>query len=187
MVCKHCGELFESQYADAVYCSILCRDRAKRARQQSRRPPKPQHCIEQKIKKCPKCEIVSVVGPASRRRKYCSLKCYQQDLVSSKRKRERNLLSAAGVKAEERKAVRDYIYNDKVSRGCQRCPERRPSTLQYHHRDRSTKLASISEMVAQNQPLETVKAEIIKCDLLCANCHAVAEHGTGYRNEKIAA
>jgi hypothetical protein len=58
---------------------------------------------------------------------------------------------------------------------CQACGEDHPATLQFHHRDPSTKLFGISTKVLATPkkfPWEVVVAEIEKCDLLCANCHA---------------
>lgn len=58
---------------------------------------------------------------------------------------------------------------------CQRCPEDHPAALQFHHRDPSTKLFSVSTKtlaMAKKYPWDMIEAEVAKCDLLCANCHA---------------
>lgn len=58
---------------------------------------------------------------------------------------------------------------------CQLCGEDHPATLQFHHRDPSTKLFNLStKTIAQTRkfPWEMIEAEVAKCDLLCGNCHA---------------
>ena len=111
-----------------------------------------------KVSQCPHCKV------NHGRTKYCSIEC--------------------GALAR-RQRLKDFIYNDKVTKGCQKCPERRPSCLQYHHIDRTTKVADISAMGSAR--FEKVKAEIAKCTLLCANCHAIEEYGTGFREDEVAA
>lgn len=83
----------------------------------------------------------------------------------------------------KRQAVKaDFVYEDKVAKGCSRCPERRPNCLQYHHVDPTTKRTTVSNLTKKDgYSLEAVKEEIAKCILLCANCHAVEETGDGYR------
>lgn len=79
---------------------------------------------------------------------------------------------------------RNYIYEDKISKGCFRCPERRPHALQYHHVDPSTKKFAISYVKgAKHTTLTALKREIEKCIILCGNCHLVEENGDGYRPE----
>lgn len=52
---------------------------------------------------------------------------------------------------------------------CERCPESHPATLEFHRRDPSKKEFSVSKMFGRS--VETVKREMAKCDVLCANCH----------------
>lgn len=54
---------------------------------------------------------------------------------------------------------------------CEKCGYSRSiSALQFHHRDPATKTFSISNKMSVSWP--RIKAEVEKCDLLCANCHA---------------
>lgn len=79
---------------------------------------------------------------------------------------------------------RDRIYTKqlavnelKESTPCMKCGLYWPSyVMDYHHRDRSTKIAGIAGMIKSNT-IEKIMAEIEKCDLLCANCHRIKEHG----------
>lgn len=67
-----------------------------------------------------------------------------------------------------------WIAELKMSRGCDRCGWKlHPAALAYHHRDASKKKAKISTMANKNISKEKILAEIKKCDLLCANCHAM--------------
>jgi len=74
----------------------------------------------------------------------------------------------------------DYVYADRIARGCSRCPERRPSALDYHHLDKATKLTEVSRLMRMGLSFDKLKAEMAKCIILCANCHRVEEHGDGY-------
>lgn len=47
--------------------------------------------------------------------------------------------------------------------------------LQFHHRDPAQKLYVISGK-ALNKPLDELRAEVQKCDLVCGNCHAELEY-----------
>lgn len=58
---------------------------------------------------------------------------------------------------------------------CESCGYNKCSAaLHFHHRDRSTK--SFELHATQRTLLESVKDELDKCDLLCANCHAEVEY-----------
>lgn len=55
---------------------------------------------------------------------------------------------------------------------CQRCGfDEHESALQFHHRDPSQKDFGINRGISKR--FELVKAELDKCDLLCANCHSI--------------
>jgi hypothetical protein len=59
---------------------------------------------------------------------------------------------------------------------CMRCGfDEHPAALQFHHRDPSAKLFSVSASVFMSKRYSQteIEAEIEKCDLLCANCHFI--------------
>ena len=124
-------------------------------------------------KTCAECELVfETIYPD---KKYCSSSC--QWRASDIRRGRRN---RRGRRRGKLNAVQ-FVYIDKILKGCARCPERRPFCLQYHHIDPATKKGNISQLV--NVSLKAVQEEIAKCILLCANCHSVEEHGDGYRSD----
>lgn len=61
---------------------------------------------------------------------------------------------------------------------CSRCGyDKCPRALHFHHKDRNEKEFNISQ-VTKSVPLrDNVKAELDKCELLCANCHYEIEDG----------
>lgn len=44
--------------------------------------------------------------------------------------------------------------------------------LFWHHRDASEKVDNIGRMASRGMPVKRLLAELDKCDLVCANCHA---------------
>ncbi len=58
---------------------------------------------------------------------------------------------------------------------CKNCHENRSVCLDFHHRDRKVKFASVSKMIARGFSKAKIMEEIEKCDVLCANCHRVEE------------
>ncbi|MDQ6675288.1 MAG: hypothetical protein M3069_31885 [Chloroflexota bacterium] len=53
---------------------------------------------------------------------------------------------------------------------CVDCGERDPIVLEFDHRDRSTKRATVSNLMRYSA-WPQIDAEITKCDVRCANCH----------------
>jgi len=58
---------------------------------------------------------------------------------------------------------------------CSRClhvPEV-PEELHFHHRVKSEKVANVADLVSRGASQSKIMAEMAKCDIICANCHAV--------------
>jgi hypothetical protein len=71
--------------------------------------------------------------------------------------------------ARNRRRMLDEI---KVSRGCIDCGyNAAPEALHFDHRDPEQKLFIIAWNLARNLP--DLMAEIAKCEVRCANCHAI--------------
>jgi len=123
------------------------------------------------MKACLKCDQIFNTYRRNRSKKYCTDKCRNKaENFRHRNSPHRQIL---------RQALKDFIYEDKMSHGCSRCPEKRPSCLEYHHVDCSLKKDCVSTMVRRNG-FDAVLKEISKCILLCANCHRVETNGTGY-------
>lgn len=66
-----------------------------------------------------------------------------------------------------------YIQDLKASLCCTDCGFKHPAALQFHHRNKEDKVFNIGDAGRRKLSLERVKAEIKKCIVLCANCHAI--------------
>ncbi len=70
---------------------------------------------------------------------------------------------------ETRKETRQYVWDYLKSHPCVDCGENDPIILEFDHtRD---KRKEISTMIHNSCSLETIKSEIEKCEVRCANCH----------------
>ena len=80
----------------------------------------------------------------------------------------------------------DLVKNIKESSICSHCGEDSPATLNFHHRDPSTKLFNISDAAASTKVSEEqLIDEISKCDVLCANCHNLEHLGGKYAKQNV--
>lgn len=85
------------------------------------------------------------------------------------------------AKKRMRKRVADY----KAERGCEDCGTTDPRVLDLHHRDGEEKIMAVSQMLSRRS-WSSVKAEMDKCRVLCANCHRI-EHSTNESRSDITA
>ena len=78
--------------------------------------------------------------------------------------------------------IRNYIKRVKLFIGCTLCGYKKKSdALHFDHLDITTKHAEISKM--KSYSIGSVKKEMRKCRVLCANCHA--EHTATQREEGV--
>ena len=93
---------------------------------------------------------------------YCANK-YKTDPDYRAKVKERN-------KARKKEGT-EFLYEAKLNSSCAICGYNRcPSALQFHHVDPSVKEFGVATMRAHS--LKKIQAEIDKCIVLCANCHA---------------
>jgi hypothetical protein len=84
------------------------------------------------------------------------------------KKTKRKTQKKADRKKREIEA-RNYAWEFKRHNKCVRCGESDPACLVFHHTDPSNKKASVHKLYKYG--LNSVKKEIDKCIILCANCH----------------
>jgi len=64
----------------------------------------------------------------------------------------------------------------KTLEGCKDCGYKEsPYALQFDHIE-DNKKASVSNLIRSDYAWETIKKEMDKCEVVCANCHAVRTH-----------
>lgn len=70
---------------------------------------------------------------------------------------------------------RAWLQTLKEGKPCISCgTEYHPAAMQWHHRDPSKKTSEVSRLASYSKA--RILEEIAKCDLMCANCHAVETH-----------
>lgn len=70
---------------------------------------------------------------------------------------------------EFRKVLQKY----KSSKGCSVCGFSDFRALQFHHRNKEEKEFNLSEIVRTGSSMNRIMSEIVKCDVVCANCHQI--------------
>lgn len=68
--------------------------------------------------------------------------------------------------------IRNWFRRYKSTLLCMDCGISHPAVLQFHHRNKSEKSFTISNVVSRASSIKQITNEIRKCDVLCANCHA---------------
>lgn len=77
-------------------------------------------------------------------------------------------------------SAREYIWTHLKANPCVDCDESDVVVLEFDH-VRGTKSFDISYAVRNSYSVDTIKAEITKCDVRCANCHRrVTAERAGY-------
>ena len=70
-----------------------------------------------------------------------------------------------------RAAVRAFLLEHLLGHPCVDCRESDPVVLEFDHRDPKEKCFDLGSSVTGGYALESVKLEVAKCDIRCANCH----------------
>lgn len=76
-----------------------------------------------------------------------------------------------------RSRLRAWVNERKRERGCRNCGETSFACLDFHHGNPSAKQMAITEMVTYGYGREKLRAEMEKCNVLCANCHRIEHAG----------
>ena len=65
----------------------------------------------------------------------------------------------------------EYLGNYLLTHVCVDCGENDVLVLEFDHKDRLKKDLEINKMIRKRLSLDTLKKEVQKCDVRCANCH----------------
>lgn len=115
-------------------------------------------------------EIVAILGCS---KGTVSYHCGNGQKAKAKSRNFINKESSAKLKRENRLQLQKLAFRYKRFCSCKICGIKNPVVLQFDHRDSSEKITTIAQMISDRYPLDIFKAEIRKCDVLCANCHLI--------------
>lgn len=106
--------------------------------------------------------------------------------AASPDERERERAQSRRASAKYRARIRAIIVEAK-NRDCADCGGRFPSCVMDFDHVRGEKKFKISEAVqrAYGLSFDRLRAEIAKCDLVCANCHRIRTASRGYTGERL--
>lgn len=80
------------------------------------------------------------------------------------------------MKKDRRKRIHDWFESFKKDQKCSRCGNCDYRVLEFHHVN-GDKEENVSVLVSRAPwSLERIKAEIEKCEVLCANCHRIIHY-----------
>jgi hypothetical protein len=126
---------------------------------------------KQLVQFCPKNHDTFIAG---RQKGYC-IQCILENRPLQK------------IRNKENKALKAEIISKIKSIPCMDCKIKYPPyVMQFDHRSGLPKFMDISTMVQKNFKLDKILKEIAKCDVVCANCHAIRTYKQkGVIKEKI--
>lgn len=78
-----------------------------------------------------------------------------------------------------------WVDNYKMNQGCTKCGySEHPVALHFNHLQPVQKHYTISVLVKKGS-LDRIKEEISKCEILCANCHAIHSFANKHHDPRI--
>lgn len=108
----------------------------------------------------------------------------RQRREASRRWIERNHQTQLAMMKANREKRRAWFRTLKATLQCVRCGESHPACLEFHHRHPADKTANVIELAQSTYSEDIILAEIAKCAVLCANCHAKEHWGGGDMNSE---
>lgn len=88
-------------------------------------------------------------------------------------------------RARKRSERYSLVQQIKIERGCNDCGYNKNGyALQFDHMDGFEKKEAVSNLIRSDYGWDTIMAEIDKCEVVCANCHAIRTKERGQHHSK---
>ncbi len=123
-------------------------------------------------KHCRRCDKTKSVREFHRRGKSYQSWCKECKKLLDAAWWQANKERLTPSKNRRKQEIREWFLSLKGQYKCARCPEDHPVALHFHHVDPSKKDFALAFAVARGYRKERIEAEMAKCEVLCANCHA---------------
>jgi hypothetical protein len=87
-----------------------------------------------------------------------------------KRHKGKYIQDASVRKKQMQQRILTFLL-DYTKEGCVECGEKDFRCLEFDHRNRETKQFAISKALSECYSIQRIQEELLKCDVVCANCH----------------
>ncbi len=128
------------------------------------------------MKKCSRCKKEKPIEKFNFKKKSLGIRqkackvCTRIEVQNHyKKNRQYYLEKSRKRNKKQREKIRKFIYEYLLVHPCIDCGETDPVVLEFDHK--SNKKDEVSTFIRKNFPLTTIKKEIAKCEVRCANCH----------------
>lgn len=98
-------------------------------------------------------------------------KDYQKRLEANRRSNKKHRLEIRQRRKDAQRQNKIFVFGYLATHPCVDCGESDPVVLEFDHRIPEEKVDAIAHMVSTMVSIDTLEAEIKKCDVRCANCH----------------
>ena len=113
------------------------------------------------------------VKPKGRKSGMCKPCKREYNTTWYKKNKKRHIQNVVKNNTRYRQELKDFT-NEKKSVPCKDCGRTfPPEAMDFDHLNASLKIGNVAKMVANAVPLQKVKEEIEKCDVVCATCHRI--------------
>ena len=123
------------------------------------------------MKVCCRCKIEKPLEDFNKSKNDFQRHCRSCAKQYYKENSERHKENVKIRKLKHRQPLQDWVWYYLKDHPCVDCGETNPIVLEFDHL--SDKVASVSELIRSTTKLETIIDEITKCEVRCANCHAI--------------
>ena len=127
---------------------------------------------KKKCSKCGKKKLLSEFSFKNKQKNILQSACKKCWIIIRKENYEKDKQKT--IDRNKRTKKRNLIWFEKLKSNlkCNRCGEDHIATLQFHHIDPTKKEINVGVMI-NTYSIKTIKKEIEKCEVLCANCHTI--------------
>ena len=122
-----------------------------------------------KICRCCKKEKLIFEFPKKSTLCKCCTKTYNQKWYGKEENKQKTKRKVNISKEKQKEKLQQYVYNYLLKHPCTDCGNSDPLVLQFDHL--KDKRSTIAKLVANVVSLDSLKKEIEKCEIRCANCH----------------
>lgn len=103
--------------------------------------------------------------------KKCHSDYIKQHYKNNKKAHQKYLQTSIEYGKNLIKTYKDYTNKLKTEIGCLFCKENHYACLDFHHIKKNEKISDISTMIYNHVSFEKLKIELLKCVVVCSNCH----------------